>query len=180
MVSEAERADTGAGTRPSERLKILLLLVLLGVFALIAVRVYEPSVVKWHLGTLRQDPTSAEAREGLRALGDRVYPYLRTELRSDDADSRFVVILALRALEGREAERLLREACDDPDPLNAINAVAALSDRGRGGATLQALSRLLGSEAPAMQFAARRLAGRVIGLPWWAYGPVREPEGGGG
>jgi hypothetical protein len=167
----------GAPKAGGQRLKLLLLVALVFTAAFAAWRVYEPSLVKWHLGTLRQDLANERAREGLRALGDKVYPYMREELRSGDADSRFVAILAVAALEGPEADRLLVRATADPDSLNTLNAVSALDDRGRAGATLGALTRLLEIEASPVRFAARRLSGRLTGIPWWAFGRDAADEG---
>ncbi|RME73852.1 MAG: hypothetical protein D6776_06295, partial [Planctomycetota bacterium] len=91
-------------------------------------------------------------------------------------DSRFVAILAMSVLEGPEVERMLARASRDEDPLNAINAISVLHERGRGGSALVALLPLLEAPAPVMRFAARRMAGRIVGLPWWAYGGPGKAE----
>jgi len=155
--------------RPPETGKLILAILLLCVAGYLAATKYVTTSVDWYLGDIRRDPTDMNARQGIARLGERAIPRLEQELKSTDDNARLVAVLALSAIDGESADRMLAGAIKDPDALTAANAVDACGRR-RSGPTDRAILEAIDGKSPMVRLAGRRAFDRRFDLPWWALG----------
>ncbi len=157
--------------------KLGIAVALLAVAAAVGVRRCDGAQVDWHLGDLRRDIGDPRPRAALRRMGDRAIPHLERDLASSDRDARLVALVAVAAIEGPAADRLIAGCVTDADAMNAGNALDACARRTDPG-TWRATLGALGDPRRSVRLAARSAAGRRGGgMPWWAFGRAVEKGG---